>query len=118
MVETGPMKSSTRHPRRRAKRTNADRRAKLLAAFERSGLTTAAFARQHGIGYSTFCGWHHRWAKPEASPAFVEVELSEPAATVELLVEVGANPRVHLTSAGQIDLAARFLHRFNALASC
>lgn len=112
------MKSTNGFLRRRRQRTSPSRRTQLLTAFDRSGLSAAAFARQHGIGYTTFCGWRHRRAKAKASPAFVEVELSEPAAMAELLVEVGAHGRLHLTSAGQIDLAVRFLHHFNTLASC
>jgi len=81
-------------------------------------LSAAAFARQQGIGYTTFCGWRHRQAKIKPSPAFVEVQLSEPAAAIELRVEVGAHARLQITSAGQIELAAQLLHRFNALASC
>jgi hypothetical protein len=38
----------------RAKRTDAARRAQLLAAFVRSGLS-AAFARQQHLHYTTFC---------------------------------------------------------------
>jgi transposase-like protein len=57
-------------------RFDADQRAQLLAAFERSGLSGAAFARQHGIHYTTFCGWRQRQAK--ARPAFVQVELAAP----------------------------------------
>jgi hypothetical protein len=81
-------------------------------------LSAAAFARQQGIGYTTFCGWRHRRAKTKASPAFVEVELPGPAAAVELLIEVGAHTRLRISSAGQVELAARFLHCFNAQTSC
>jgi hypothetical protein len=35
-----------------------------------------------------------------------------------LLIEVGAHTRLRISSAGQVERAARFLHRFNALASC
>jgi hypothetical protein len=112
------MKSSNGSPRSRRQRTPPSRRSQLLAAFDRSGLSAAAFARQHGIGYTTFCGWRHRWAKTKVSPAFVEVEVAGPTAAVELLIEVGAQARLRISSAGQIELAARFLHCFNAQASC
>jgi hypothetical protein len=112
------MKSSNGIARHRRPRTSLHRRNQLLAAFDRSGLSAAAFARQQGIGYTTFCGWRHRRAKTKPSPAFVEVQLAEPAAVMELRIEVGAHARLHISSAGQIELAARFLHRFNALASC
>jgi hypothetical protein len=48
----------------------------------------AAFARQHGIDYSTFRGWRHRWTKTTPSPALVEVELQGVATVVHLLIEV------------------------------
>ena len=111
------MKNANGFPGHRRPRTPATRRLQLLAAFDRSGLSAAAFARQHGIPYPTFCGWRHRRAKTQPSPAFLEVEVAEPAAAVELWIEVGAHARLGLTSAGQVELAARFLHRFNALAS-
>ncbi len=95
-----------------------NRRAELLAAFERSGLSAAAFARQHGIGYSTFCGWRHHHVKTKSGPGFVEVELPAPVAAVELLVEVGAQVRLRVSSAAQMELAAGLLHRLNTLGSC
>jgi hypothetical protein len=112
------MKNSNGVARHRRPRTPLHRRNQLLAAFERSGLSAAAFARQQGIGYTTFCGWRHRQAQIKSSPAFVEVQLSEPAAAIELRIEVGAHARLHLTSTAQVELAAQLLHRFNALASC
>jgi hypothetical protein len=112
------MKSSNGLRRHRRQRTPSRRRTQLLAAFDRSGMSAAAFARQHGIGYTTFCGWRHRRAKTKASPTFVEVELPGPVAVVELLIEVGAHTRLRVSSAGQVELAARVLHCFNALASC
>jgi hypothetical protein len=81
-------------------------------------LSAAAFARQQGIAYTTFCGWRHRRAKTKVSPAFVEVEVPESFGAVELLLEVGGHARLHISSARQAELAARFLHHFNALTSC
>ena len=112
------MKISNGFSRRRRQRTPSSRRAQLLAACDRSGLSAAAFARQHDIGYTTFCGWRHRQTKAKASPGFIEVELPGPAAAVELLIEVGAHTRLRISSAGQVELAARFVHCFNAQASC
>lgn len=112
------MKSTNRSLRHRRHRTPPARRNQLLAAFDRSGLSATAFTRQQGIGYTTFCGWRHRRVRAKAIPAFVEVEVPEPAAAVELLIEVGAHVRLRLTSAAQMELAARFLHHFNALTSC
>jgi hypothetical protein len=112
------MRSSNGYSRHRRQRTAPARRAQLLAAFEHSGLSAAAFARQQGIGYTTFCGWRHRQAKAQPFPAFVEVEVSAPAAAVELWIELGAHARLRVTSAAQVELAARLLHRFHALGTC
>jgi len=77
-------------------------------------MSTAAFARKHGIGYSTFCGWrNHR-----SDPGFVQVELSEVSEPVELVVELGAYARLRLTSISQVELAAALLQRINTPRSC
>lgn len=112
------MKSSNGYFRHRRPRTTPSRRAQLLAAFDRSGLSAAAFARQQGIGYTTLCRWRRRQARRATSPTFVEVELAAPANPVELWLEVGAHARLCLTSEVQLELAARFLHHVEALAAC
>lgn len=94
------------------------RRAKLLAAFERSGLSAAAFARQQGLNYTTFCGWRHRRAQAKASPGFVQVEVASAPDPVELVIELSARARMRLTSAGQIELATRLLQALNATTPC
>jgi hypothetical protein len=109
------MKISNCSPRQRRA---AGQRAQLLAAFDRSGLSAAAFARQHDLNYTTFCGWRQRRDKTPAAPAFVEVELPACAAPVELLIELGGPARMRLHSAGQIELAAHLLHTLNARTSC
>jgi transposase-like protein len=73
------MKQNRVSPRRRAPRTDASQRAQLLAAFDRSGLSAADFARQHGVHYTTFSGWRQRRDRAKASPAFVQVELASPS---------------------------------------
>ena len=103
---------------KRSNRIPPFRRAKLLAAFERSGLSAAAFARQQGLNYTTFCGWRHRRAQAQASPGFVQVELPSPEVSVELVIELSECVRMRLTSAGQIELAARLLQALNASAPC
>jgi len=54
------MKQNRVSPRRRAPRTDAARRAQLLAAYDRSGLSAADFASQQRVHYTTFCGWPRR----------------------------------------------------------
>ena len=102
-------------PRRRAPRIDAARRTQLLAAFDCSGLSVAAFARQQGIHYTTFHGW--RRAQAKTSPAFVQVELSPPAAPAELVLELGV-ARLRLSSAAQLSLAARLLQTLHVSLPC
>lgn len=103
---------------KRSSRITRSRRAKFLAAFDRSGLSAAAFARQQGLNYTTFCGWRHRRTQTKASSGFVEVELAGVPAVAELVIELSGGARMRLTSAGQIELAARLLQAFNAPAPC
>jgi transposase-like protein len=112
------MKRSTGFPRHRFRRTQADRRAQLLAAFDRSGLSAAAFARQHSLNYTTFCGWRQRRSQAKALPAFVQVELPAPAAPAELLIEPNGRARMRITSVSQVELAARLLQSLQATAPC
>jgi transposase-like protein len=113
------MKMSHGPRRRRSARTDAARRTELLAAYERSGLSAAAFARQHGLNYTTFCGWRSRQARTAlASPGFVQIELPSPAARSELVLELGAGARLRLHCADQLDLAVQLLGKLNTLGPC
>jgi hypothetical protein len=112
------MKSTRRFPRQRGGRAPAAQRTKLLAAFDRSGLSAAAFARQQGLNYTTFCSWRHRRAKAKTSPDFVQVELAGAPAPAELVIELNGRARMRINSAGQIELAARLLQALNATTSC
>jgi transposase-like protein len=102
----------------RRPRTTPARRTQLLATFERSGLSAAAFARQQGLNYTTFCGWRQREAKTEPSPGFVQVELPTPEAAAELVIELGASARMRITEAGQIVLAVRLLRALQSPTPC
>jgi transposase-like protein len=102
----------------RFQRSTAAQRARLLAAFDRSGLSAAAFARRHGLNYTTFCGWRQRRAKARGAPAFVQVELPAPAGPAGLMIELGTQARVRLHCASQITLAVGLLQAFNAKSSC
>jgi transposase-like protein len=81
-------------------------------------LSAAAFARHHGLNYTTFSRWRQRQRKTNSAPSFVQVEVSEPAAPVELLVELGAHARLRITSVRQLEWAAGLLRHFNAGISC
>lgn len=112
------MKTSNGFARRRRSRTPATRRTQLLAAFERSGLSAAAFARQHHVRYTTFCNWRQRQGQAKPAPDFVQVELPPPSAPAELVLELGTGVRVRITEAGQIELAARLLKALCARTPC
>ena len=101
----------------RSRRTTSSERAKLLNAFDRSGLSAAAFARERQINYTTFCGWRQRREKAHA-PEFIEVELPEPGVAADLVLEVGAKIRLRISSADQIPLAAALLGRLAQEAAC
>ena len=110
------MKRSNGSPPPPRNSTSRKRRDQLLAAFDRSGLSAAAFARRQGLHYTTFCGWRQRRSK--ASPGFVQVELPPAPGPVELVVEVGSQIRIRLSSAAQVDLVARLLQALNTQAAC
>jgi transposase-like protein len=112
------MSSPNHFPRRRTSVAELVRRARLLEVYDRSGLSGAAFARQHGITYTTFCNWRQQRAKAKApaSPAFVQVELPTPG--VELTVELGAHACVRLNAIGQIALATELIRALNAKSAC
>jgi hypothetical protein len=110
------MKTSNGSPRRLRKSIDTKRRTQLLVAFDHSGLSAAAFARQHGIHYTTFCDWRHRRAK--SLPGFVEVELPRAAVPVEVMVELGEHARIRITSTDQVEVVARLLQALNAPTSC
>jgi hypothetical protein len=112
------MKKTRVSPRRREPRPNAVRRAHLLAAFDRSRLSAAVFARQQGIHYTTFCGWRKRQAQGKPSPGFVQVEMPAPTPPLELVIELGRTARLRLTSEAQIPLAAHLLQTLNVSRPC
>ena len=94
------------------------RRARLLEAFDRSGLSAWAFARQQRLPYTTFLNWRQQRAKAKRSPAFVQVELPVPVTPVDLTIELGAQARMRVGSADQLTLAVELIRAFNAKAAC
>jgi transposase-like protein len=66
------------------KRTSRSRREELVAAWKRSGLSQAEFARREGVRYPTFAGWVQRARlAPESSPAVQFTEFRWPATSKE-----------------------------------
>jgi hypothetical protein len=104
--------------RRRSPRTDAAQRAQLLAKFDRSGHSAADFARQHGIHYTTFCGWRQRRDKAQAAPGFVEIELNGATAAGGLVIELGGVARMRVESAGQVGLAVQIVQQLKRAVSC
>lgn len=76
--------------------------ARLVARWERSGLTQAAFARQIGMPAATFTWWRHRLRRVASvappTPGFTEVVLAVPPvpAEVEVVLRNGRLVRVPL----------------------
>ena len=56
-------------------------RARLIAAYQASGMTMAAFARRESIKYATFAGWIFKATRPAPRPIeFALVQLPGPSA--------------------------------------
>lgn len=110
------MKSSHGLLSRRRGRTDAQQRAGWLRAFDGSGLSAAAFAREHSLSYKTVCRWLQQRAK--AAPAFVELELPASSAPGEVVIEWGAHLRVRVRSAEQVELVAHLLQALEDPKAC
>jgi len=99
-------------------RTDAAKRERLLAEFDRSGLSAAEFVRRHRLNYTTFCGWRQRRDQSRALPGFVQVEVTPEAGPVELVIELGGQARMRLHSETQMALAARLLEHLHPSRTC
>lgn len=105
------MKTIHLSPNLRRSRTTASQRQLLLAEFDRSGLSAAAFARRHQIAYSTFCKWRSKHSR-SPHPTFAEVELLRPHAPTPVVIELGSHARIRIESREQTELAAALLKHF------
>ncbi len=108
MVGRWDLKPILLSPTARRSRTPSAGRQQLLAEFDRSGLSAAAFAQQHHIADTTFCSWRPRRAR---SPpvAFTEVEIVRARTPEPLVVELGPHARMRVTSPEQLEMAAGLL---------
>lgn len=97
-------------------RTLPERRAALVAEFERSGLSAAKFAALAGVRYSTFATWVQQRRKAmtggkEAGASEVRlvqvVPQSAPATALRVLLPGGAV--VEVTDAAQVPLAVQLI---------
>lgn len=99
-------------------RISSEQRQAILAAFDRSGVSGAQFAKLAGLRYSTFAGWvsRHRKAKPGAKVATPPVAPARPTPLrwVEAMMDPagpGQNPSpqgllVHLPGGVRLELTA------------
>ena len=99
--------------------TPAEQRETLLDAFERSGMSGAAFAKLHGIRYSTFAYWRQRRNRQrntgkkttEPEPFFEEVELrAARSEAVGLRVALPGGASVKIERADQFPMVAALLN--------
>jgi transposase-like protein len=96
-------------------RTSREQRRRILAEFERSGMSAAQFARRTGFKYSTFAVWVQRYRRTKRPARKTPVRLLEavltsstPATVLTVLLPGGA--RLEIREAGQVPLAAALVH--------
>jgi transposase-like protein len=97
-------------------RTSPEQRDAFLAAFDRSGMSGAAFARLHGINYTTFAHWRQRRQRQrqsaENSPTtiFEEVEVRRPdSSNAGLKVALPGGASVTVSHPEQFPMVAALL---------
>jgi hypothetical protein len=72
----------------------------VLARFDASGLSAAAFCRENAIAESSFFSWRRRLAPRPATPAFVEAKVAAipvaapPAGAIEIRLRGGRRIRL------------------------
>jgi transposase-like protein len=97
-------------------RATPERRAAILAEFERSGVSAAQFARLVGLKYSTFAQWVQRHRRAGASsqravrrPAARSLQLVEAVLTPAAKGPTGSHAqplRLHLPGGGQLAVTS------------
>lgn len=95
-------------------RTSKAQRRVILARFESSGLSTAQFARQTGLKYSTFALWvqrYRRTKRPERKPPLrlLEAVVTPSPSQSALRVQLPCGARLEISEAGQVPLAVALL---------
>ena len=111
-------------------RTPRDVREAMLDEFERSGMSGAAFARTHGVKYSTFAYWISRRRKQRETAA--SVEMAEVVIVPEgpdsgevpqadgsgLVIEWPGGSRTVVRTAVEVELAAGVLRALDRQNGC
>ena len=113
--------------------TTRERRAALLAEFDRSGMSGQRFAKWAGIKYPTWASWVQRRrqeaaqtplpkARPKRNPPVRWLEAvvakdgpvaeSAPSGTVGIIVHAPGGIRVEIHEAKQVGLAVQFLREW------
>lgn len=100
-------------------RTPAAKRAEILAAFERSGVSGVEFAALVGVKYPTFAAWMQarRRQRGEAGTRrrsavrFVEAAVPPTEAPAPLELELPGGIRLRLTEPAQVPLVVELLRR-------
>ena len=113
----GPIIKSDRTGRTGRTRYTAKYKREVLDAFESSGLSGPAFARQCGIKYPTFAAWLAKRRKvartssrPVDRPAFVLAELSGEVGNDQALeVRLPGGAIARATGSDQVRLLAELL---------
>lgn len=99
-------------------RYSAEYRAEVVAAFEHSGLSGPAFARQCGIKYPTFAAWVAMSRKSglglakdmdDSGQRFLLAEVAGPETGSALRVELPGGAVAHVSSACQAKLLGEML---------
>ena len=96
-------------------RTTREQRRLILAEFQRSGMSAAAFARRAGLKYSTFAFWvQHQRRRPQPgrqSPVrLLEAVVAAVPSSSGLRVQLPGGAILELREASQIPLVAALLH--------
>lgn len=120
MTSTNSLSTILKTDARGRIRTPVQDREGLLALYDQSSMSGAAFARSYGVRYSTFMAWlrKRRLGSPvdPATPLFQEVTLSSPK--VEgLIIELPLGARVRLERPDQIPIIAALSRQLHE-ASC
>jgi hypothetical protein len=95
--------------------TPARDREALLDAFEESGMSGAAFARLHGLRYTTFASWRRARRLRRDAPEGGEVKFHEVTIQAEgpcgpaLSIELPGGGRFRLERADQLPMAKALL---------
>ncbi len=96
-------------------RTSKEQRRRILAEFERSGMSATQFAQRTGLKYSTLAGWVQR-SRRTKRPAhrtplrLLEAVLTPSPSAPALTVLLPGGARLEVREASQVALAAALVH--------